>query len=211
MQIETRILLDDNGLIVVDKPAGVSSTGRTLTDPDCIQSLLMRHYRRTRIWAVHQLDKETSGLNLFVKRKALVAHWAKALRDGEKIYYAYVHGRLGDDSVLVNAPLGYCARRKRHAVISAGKQAISHIVCLKKFERATKVAVRIDTGRTHQVRLHLEHLGHPVLGDSRYGCEASAKAHNRTALHAQKLTFDGGLSLISDEPEDLLDLESRLR
>ena len=124
-EVGSRILLESAGAIFVDKPAGLPSTGRTLDDPNCLQSLLIAHYRRRRIWAVHQLDAETTGVNLFVRRKALVATWSQQLKAARKRYLTFVSGVLAEDEYVIDAPLGYCERSRRRKVLTSGHAARS--------------------------------------------------------------------------------------
>ena len=203
-----KIIYDANGLIVVDKASGIPTSGRTLSDPYCVQSLLIAHFRRQRIWAVHQLDSGTSGLNLFVKRKALVSEWAERLTHAEKEYRAFVGGEMQRQIYIVAAPLGYCEKTRRHRVIASGRPAHSEVRVIRRWPRMTEVAVRISTGRTHQVRLHLEHLGHPVVGDRRYASDAIGGMHHRLALHAQSIRFSDGLLFETQLPGDLVSLRT---
>ena len=205
--VVSRILLEDDGLIVVDKPAGLPSTGQHLSDPDSLQFLLMAHFRRMRIWAVHQLDKETTGLNLFVRRKALVQVWAQRLAESEKRYRAFVAGTMREDGYVVDVPLGFCPKRHRRAVRKDGKAALSRVKVLARYHDVTEVSVTIATGRTHQVRLHMEHLGHPILGDKRYAPDEIASMHPRLALHAEAIRWSTGDELRAALPEDLRALQ----
>ena len=204
------MLHEDDGAMFVDKPAGLPSTGATLDDPHCMQSWLISYFRRRKIWAVHQLDADTTGVNLFVRRKALVELWATRLKAAEKAYVAFVQGVLVEDLYEVDAPLGYCERSRRRRVLSTGHNAHSTVRVLKRFNDATEVEVRIATGRTHQVRLHLEHLGHPILGERRYAADVVRRRHTRHALHAEAIRFDFGLEVKSSVPPDLERLRKAL-
>lgn len=181
------VLHDEGGLIVVDKPAGLASTGRSLDDPDCLQWHLARWARR-KVWAVHQLDKQTSGVNLFVRRKALVAEWQRILgeRRTRKVYLALTHGRLQPGRLTVDEPIGWVDALGRRAVTPDGQPSRSHVEVLDHTASASLVCVTIETGRTHQVRIHLAHLGHPLLGEDRYR-DPPCRLHSRQALHAWRL------------------------
>ena len=204
------ILHDSDGVIVVDKPAGIPSTGRTLDDPHCLQSWLMTKYRRRRIWAVHQLDTDTTGVNVFVRRKALVEVWSERLRAAQKQYIAFVAGVLEAERYDVRAALGYCEVTNRQRVIDIGRPARSIVHVRTRFLGVTEVSVFIETGRTHQVRLHMEHLGHPVLGDMRYASPADQARHYRQALHAASVEFEDGVIFRAPIPSDLLHLREVL-
>jgi 23S rRNA-/tRNA-specific pseudouridylate synthase len=210
-EIEPRILFESGGAIFVDKPAGLPSTGRTLDDPNCLQSLLIAHYRRRRIWAVHQLDAATTGVNIFVRRKALVATWSQQLKAAQKRYLAFVSGVLAEDEYVIDAPLGYCERSRRRKVLTSGQAARSQVWVRQRFAQATEIEVSIETGRTHQVRLHLEHIGHPILGDARYANREIQRRHPRQALHALEIRFTDGLKVEAEVPPDLHSLREALR
>lgn len=171
-----RILCEHDGTIVWNKPAGLAATGRNLDDPACAQFLAMQHYRRM-IWAVHQLDTETSGVLVFVRRKGLVSAWQKRLaaRSTVKRYVAIVHGRLPRKMMIVREPVG-------------GKEARSDFRELAYRDGASLLEVCIHTGRTHQIRVHLEGMGLQLFGEKRYG-GAPCNAHERHALHAVAIVF----------------------
>ncbi|MCA9514003.1 MAG: RNA pseudouridine synthase [Myxococcales bacterium] len=214
------ILLERDGLVVVDKPAGLRSTGDDLDDPDCAQGQLMVLLRRRRVWAVHQLDSDTSGVNLFVTQKALVDVWSRHLKadEGGKTYVALVHG-LVTAPVRVEVPLGRARRadgREIPAVVRAGAVGAKDAVTL--VEPVDHVATRDGgvsvvlarplTGRTHQVRLHLAWLGHPLLGE-RLHRDPPSSALGRHALHAWRVDA-GGASFIAPMPADLRALAAAL-
>lgn len=207
-----RILYEEDGTIVWNKPAGLASTGRDLDDPGCAQYLAMQHYRRM-IWAVHQLDAETSGVLVFVRRKALVSAWQKRLaaRSTVKRYVGIVHGRLSAKKVIVREPVG-------------GKEARSDFRELTYREGASLLEICIHTGRTHQIRIHLEGMGMQLFGEKRYGGEVCS-AHERHALHAAAILYapevgleagrlvDSGVGagrLEAPVPEDMVGLAERL-
>lgn len=171
-------MLENDGLIVLNKPSGMPTAGDTLEQPGSAQHALMQHYRRM-IWAVHQLDRDTSGVNLFVRRKALVQTWSDHLLAGRKTYLAVVEGRF--DGGLVEAPIGWVARGER-GVTAEGKASLTEFVVLDSTDRATLVEAVLHTGRTHQIRIHAAHAGHPIIGDSRYG--SASELIDRQALHA---------------------------
>lgn len=182
----------DDGLIVADKPAGLPSTGHTLEDPDCLQALLIARLRRTRIWAVHQLDRGTSGLNLFVTRKALVQVWQDHLRRGSKRYLAVVEG----------APAEPGASRRIDARIR-GKEAVTVVRALGRSAGLSLIEARIETGRTHQIRLHLAGIGHPLVGEQQHR-EPPDLRHPRPLLHAWRIELE------EDAPEAVRTLEAPL-
>lgn len=205
-----RVLHEEDGLIVVDKPPGLPTSGRDLDDPACLQHRLIERYRRM-VWAVHQLDGETSGVVLFVRRKALVQEWAERLGRASKTYLAVAHGLFERPREgVIDAPIGYDAERRRQRIDPAGKRAVSRYRVVRDnagraAPPASLVEVRIETGRTHQVRVHLAHLGHPLLGERRYR-DAPCVLHPRHALHAARIELapqDGGCTFSAPLPADL--------
>ena len=209
------VLLAHAGVLVCNKPAGLAATGRDLSDPACLQGLLMARRQRAKIWAVHQLDQDTSGLILFVERKALVQEVGGWLQSGDKRYLALVHGRLGPGSIRVSAPIGERTQggRRFPALAAEGRPASSVVRALSVGPAHSLVEVRIETGRTHQVRLHLLSLGHPLVGE-RLHRQPPCTLHPRQALHAWRLRLPqapGPLSALQAPiPDDLVSLADRL-
>lgn len=202
-----RLLELRDGLLVVDKRPGLPSTGRTLDDPDCLQSALMRLLRRRKVWAVHQLDRDTSGLNLFCTRKALVAAWAARLSAGTKTYLALCHGALVGAPRTVDLAIGRRrgpSGRELPALRSDGKPARSTITprAASADGRVSLVEVVIHTGRTHQVRLHLASLGHPLLGE-RLHRDPPCELLPRHGLHAWRLDLGPDARWEAPLPPDL--------
>jgi RluA family pseudouridine synthase len=189
-EVEARIMFEEGGVLVMDKPAGMPTSGKNLDDDDCLQYWLMRRHA-SMVWAVHQLDADTSGVNLFVTEKALVPlfHDRLALEETEKRYLAIVEGNPTWSEEVVEAPIGKIDE-KSLGVTPEGKGAHSHFRVLSRGEKAALVEARIRTGRTHQIRIHLSHLGHPVLGEEWYR-DSPCENHPRQALHAWKLKMEG--------------------
>ena len=181
-----RLLVNADGLLVLDKPSDLPSTGATLQDPDCAQSLLWAALRR-KVWAVHQLDRGTTGVNVFVTRKSLVPVWQERLTypSAQKRYIAWVHGHYVGET-LVDTEIGWDPALKRWSAERPGKRAVSEVHSLAVGRDSTLVEVKIRTGRTHQVRVHMAHLGHPLVGEGRYRLPA-CKRMQRVALHAAEL------------------------
>ncbi len=207
-------LYEDGGLVVVDKPAGIPSTGLALDDPRCLQFWLMRHYGGM-IWAVHQLDADTSGVNVFAREKALVAAMKARMTapTGVKTYFAVCHGSPAFEQREIDAPIGFLdAEETRLGVLQGGKSARSLVTVLERSGPFAALSVRIFTGRTHQIRIHLAHAGHPLVGEAWYRAPPCSLTP-RQALHAAALRFEDGLepaAFVAPLPADLRELLARL-
>ncbi|MCA9608651.1 MAG: RNA pseudouridine synthase [Myxococcales bacterium] len=199
------ILHDADGLVVVDKPPGLETTGRTRDDPGGLECHLARALGR-RVWAVHQIDRDTSGLVLFVRRKALVAEWQTRLRGATKRYLAIAHGRMA--SQTVEGALAYDDATRRWVVREGGKPARTDLEVLAATDVASRIEARPATGRTHQIRVHLAHVGHPLYGEPRYA-DPPCREHPRHALHLGSLSIDGRV-FEAPVPDDLVQLAARL-
>lgn len=216
--LEFRIVHEHEGVIVVDKPPLLPSTGRRLDDPRCLQWAMIQRNRGNMVWAVHQLDTGTSGLNVFVTKKSLVPIWQERLRgsSAKKRYVGLIHGRLPELRRTVDAPIGWTGDppNRRWGIARKGKAARSHFEELSAAPdgSASAITVRIETGRTHQIRVHLEHLGLALVGEPFYR-SPPCEAHDRVALHAWKLRFvDGERPSAFDArvPDDLRTLGASL-
>jgi 23S rRNA-/tRNA-specific pseudouridylate synthase len=204
-----RILHDADGVVVVDKPPGLETAGRTLDDPSSLQFQLARQLGR-KVWAVHQLDRDTSGVSVFVRRAARVADWQARMKPprGRKTYLAIVYGEPRFRERRVDAPLCYDESARRWAVGEGGKPASSVVRARVSHQGYALVEVELLTGRTHQARVHLAHLGHPLVGERRYR-EPPCALHARHALHALRLEVEGQ-TFEAPLPDDLSALAERL-
>jgi 23S rRNA-/tRNA-specific pseudouridylate synthase len=194
-ELERRILFEREGVIVVDKPWGLPSSGRSLEDPDSLQFALMQRHGEM-VWAVHQLDADTSGINIFVRKKPLVPQWQKRMLfpNGRKTYLAMVHGRVEFDARRIEEPIGVVSEQptRQLGLRTDGQRAVTVVQVLSRGDDSSLLRVNIETGRTHQIRIHLSALGHPLLGEDWYRAPKST-THVRQALHAWRMEFaDGG-------------------
>jgi len=188
------IVFEDRELIVLNKPAGLivhpgaGNPDRTLMNALLAHSPALRHVPRAGI--VHRLDKDTSGLLVVAKNLSAQAHLAAQLADRsvKRTYLALVHGEPPEHG-LIDAAVGRDTRvRTRMTVTNRGKEARTDYRVLERFGKAALVECRLQTGRTHQIRVHLQHIKHPVLGDPVYNRGARRGLEfPRQALHAAEL------------------------
>lgn len=172
-----RIVHDEEDFLVVDKPAGLLTAPTPESDRGNLFELLKRTFRQT-LFLVHRLDLDTSGLVVFARSEMANRVLSERIRvhDFDRQYLTVLQGQVSWDKRSVDHPV-------------AGKRAVSHFEVIERFAvGATLARVRLETGRTHQIRLHGLHEGHPVLGDRKYG-NPSAFGPPRLALHAAKLGF----------------------
>lgn len=188
-EILAPVLHEDEHLIAVAKPEGLAA----VPERDLAVDSLWRRLeaaRGERLWAVHRLDKEVSGLILFARNAA--AHRALSLaferRDAAKTYVALVLGAIAGDAGRIDAPIAQFGSG-RMGVRAGGKASRTDWQVLERHPRHTLLALHPLTGRRHQLRVHCYHFGHPIAGDSRYGDPTIQKATPRLMLHAWKLVL----------------------
>ena len=235
------ILYEDDALLIVNKPAGMVTHPAYGNYSGTLVNALLFHSRslskvnsETRPGIVHRLDKDTTGLMVVAKND--VAHHLLARqfsrRTIEREYWALVWGTFRERNGTIEASLGRSKRdRKKVAVTSEGKHAVTEYEVLKDFEFTTLVRLKLKTGRTHQIRVHLAHIGHPVFGDPTYGGRSHTwgglegkrsqfaqnllKRTTRQALHAKTIGFvhpasKEGVRFNSELPDDMKDVLAKL-
>ena len=142
---------------------------------------------------VHRIDMDTSGLLIVAKNDASHAHLSDQLSDRSlsRVYEAVVYGRLKEDSGTIDAPIGrHPTDRKRMAVTEKNsRHAVTHYEVIARYNGFTHVRCILETGRTHQIRVHMTHIGHPLLGDLVYGRKKADKGLSGQCLHAKRLKF----------------------
>jgi 23S rRNA pseudouridine955/2504/2580 synthase len=200
--MEASIVFEDARLLAISKPSGIASHGGSGVSFGVIETL--RSLRPGQpLELVHRLDRDTSGLMVLAKKRSALTELQALLREDhgagiEKRYLALLLGRLPDGTLSVDAPLHVGLRQggERHVQVNAnGKPSLSHFRVIERIGGQSYCEVRIETGRTHQIRVHAQHLGHPVAGDDKYGDEAANRrlrdnaGLKRLFLHASTLSF----------------------
>lgn len=192
------IVYQDEDVAVVNKDQGMvvhPSAGHT---SGTLVNALMYHIKDLsgingvlRPGIVHRIDKDTSGLLMIAKNDDAHIKLAEELKDKKSLrkYWAIVHGNLPNDRGVIEAPIGRSEKdRKKQAVTAKGKPAVTRFHVLERFGNYTLVELQLETGRTHQIRVHMAYIGHPVAGDEVYGPRKTLKGHGQF-LHARTLGF----------------------
>lgn len=228
-----RIVFEDEALLVVNKPAGLVVHPGAGNPAGTLQNGLLARFPSLaslpRSGILHRLDKDTSGLLIVARTLPAHTHLVRALaaREITREYRAVCVGRMTGGGEVVAAIGRHRSERIRMAVIDSGRPAVTHYRVLERFPNHTFVAVRLETGRTHQIRVHLAHVRHPIVGDPTYGgrliipagatpaVAAVLRQFRRQALHAARIAFahpisGTPLSLSAPLPDDFLGLLAAL-
>ena len=202
-RLEAAVLYEDDGLLVVNKPAGLAVHGGSGVSFGLIEALRQLRPQARFLELVHRLDRDTSGCILIAKKRSALVALHAALREGsadagiDKRYLALVAGQWPRQRRQVEAPLEKNTLRSGERVVrvsAEGKPALTEFELLERFEGATLVQARPITGRTHQIRVHARYAGHPLAGDEKYGDRAADARFRelglkRLFLHAHSLGF----------------------
>ena len=194
------IVYEDGDLIVLNKPKGLVVHPAVGHWSGTLVNALLHHCRDSlsgingalRPGIVHRIDKDTSGLLVVAKNDFAHQSLAAQLQDHSlaREYVCLVTGGMRADSGTVDAPIGrHPADRKRMAVVADGRPAVTHWQVLERFSGYTLLKCRLETGRTHQIRVHMAHIGHPIVGDMVYGRKKPELGQDTQCLHARAITF----------------------
>jgi 23S rRNA pseudouridine1911/1915/1917 synthase len=216
------IVHEDGEVLVIDKPPFILVHPTSPEQRETLSHGVAHHFDRVGVKAkvrpVHRIDRDTSGLVVFAKTALAHSRLDPQLHPGalDRAYVALVDGAVEGDSGVVDAPIGRDPRNPQlRAVRDDGDAARTRWRVVERFPRATLLELELETGRTHQIRVHMAHLGHPVLGDRQYG-RAGTSLIRRQALHAARLAFahpatGERVTFEAPLPEDMRALVERLR
>ena len=207
------IIYEDDWLLIVNKPSGIAIHPSILHFNNSLSNGIRFYFDKIglkkKIRPVNRLDKDTSGLVIFAKCEYIQECLSLQMQEGilKKEYLCLVSGTINQKSGTINLPI---ARKEgsimERCIDEKGKQAITHYKVIKEFKNYSLVECRLETGRTHQIRLHMASIGHPLLGDTLYG--TSSSLISRQALHSYKIKFihpitKKEIELIAKLPQDI--------
>ena len=198
--IPIEIVYEDSDIIVVNKPKGLVVHPANGNPDGTLVNAIMAICKESlsgiggelRPGIVHRLDKDTSGLLIVAKNDKAHINISNQIKNRQvkKIYIALVRGVVREDEATIDMPIGRSTKdRKKMAVVKDGKQAVTHFKVLKRYPKYTLLEVKIDTGRTHQIRVHMAEIGHPVVGDMVYSNGKNDFGVEGQMLHAKTLEF----------------------
>ena len=227
-EIPLEIVYEDDDLMVINKPRGMVVHPAPGHTSGTLVNAVLSHAGESlssingvlRPGIVHRIDKDTSGLILVCKNDFSHKALAKQLEEHSitRRYHAICSGRLKEEQGTVSAPIGRDEKNRKQQAINYkhGKEAITHYRLLENLQNASLLQCRLETGRTHQIRVHMKSIGHPLLGDPLYGPKKNLYAIKGQALHAMVLGFvhprsGEYMEISADYPEDFQKLLNKLR
>lgn len=199
------IIYEDNDIIVINKPKGMVVHPGNGNPDNTLVNAVLAHCKGSlsgiggeiRPGIVHRIDKDTSGLIIVAKNDKSHINLSEQIKNHEvtKIYTALVKGNISEDEATIDMPIGRDKKdRKKMSVTRDGKEAVSHIKVVKRYGNYTLIRVKIDTGRTHQIRVHMAKIGHPVIGDEVYSSGKNEFGVKGQMLHSTILKFKHPIS-----------------
>lgn len=199
-EIPIEVVYEDSDIIVVNKPKGLVVHPANGNWDGTLVNAIMAICKdslsgiggEVRPGIVHRLDKDTSGLLIIAKNDKAHINMSNEIKNRKvkKVYIALVRGIVAENEATINMPIGRSNKdRKKMDVVKNGKEAITHFKVIKRFDKYTLLEVKIDTGRTHQIRVHLSEIGHPVVGDEIYSNGKNEFGVHGQLLHAKSLDF----------------------
>ncbi|MCI8587141.1 MAG: RluA family pseudouridine synthase, partial [Clostridia bacterium] len=224
--IPLKIVYEDDHIIVVNKPKGLVVHPAAGNPDGTLVNAIMSICKESlsgiggeiRPGIVHRLDKDTSGLLIVAKNDVAHINLSEQIKNHKvrKTYIALVRGIVKENEATINMPIGRSTKdRKKMAVVKNGKEAITHFKVIKRYEKYTLLEINIETGRTHQIRVHLSQIGYPIVGDYTYSNGKNEFDVEGQMLHAKRLEFKHpktgqDMDLIADYPEYFKDIIEEL-
>ena len=197
-KMDLDIVYEDDYLLIINKKSGVvvhpavGNYNHTLVNGLLYHFNTLSNKNTIRPGIVHRLDKDTSGVIIVAKNDKAHINLSEQIKNHEvrKIYIALVRGVVQEDEATIDMPIGRSTKdRKKMAVVKDGKNAVTHFKVLKRYPKYTLLEIKIDTGRTHQIRVHMAEIGHPVVGDMIYSNGKNDFGVEGQMLHAKSLDF----------------------
>lgn len=219
------IVYEDDSVIVVNKPQGMVVHPAPGNPDGTLVNGLLYHCSLSDIngvvrpGIVHRIDKDTSGLLIVAKTNEAHESLSKQLKERKAMrrYYCIVNGNIKEDSGTINKPIGrHPIDRKKMAVVAGGREAVTHFRVLERFGQYTLVECILETGRTHQIRVHMASIGHSIVGDPVYGVKKERFKTNGQLLHAKTIGFEHPktkeiMEFDSELPEYFKDVLNKLK
>lgn len=226
-KIPLSILYEDSDIIVINKQRGLVVHPAAGNYQGTLVNALLEHCHdlsgingEIRPGIVHRLDKDTSGVMVAAKNDKAHLDLAKQIKErtASRRYVAIVHGNISEEQGVINAPIGRhpVDRKKMAVVFTNSKEAVTHFKVLERFGEFTLIECKLMTGRTHQIRVHMSYIGHPVIGDPKYGPKQCRFAIAGQALHSRELTLEHPvtrkkMTFAASLPNDMENILSVLR
>lgn len=227
-KISLDIIYEDDDIVVVNKPRGMVVHPAAGHYSGTLVNALLEHCGGSlsdingviRPGIVHRIDKDTSGVLVVAKNNSSHGILSEKLKvhDINRVYIAAAEGVIAEESGKIDAPVGrHPTERKKMSVnVKSGRKAVTYFKVLERFKAATLLELRLDTGRTHQIRVHLSYIGHPLIGDTVYGRKKQRYGFEGQALHARLLGFvhpgtGGYVEFEARPPAEFNELVDKLR
>ena len=218
--IPLNIIWEDENMLVVNKPSGMLTHPTTIETTGTLVNALLYKYGENlsdvngefRRGILHRLDRNTSGMLMVAKNNKTHEYLVEKMKQGEmtKKYLTVVKGVIEEDEFTINKPIGRNPNQpQKMAIVEGGKESISKVKVLERFKDATLIEVHLITGRTHQIRVHLSSIGHPVYNDTLYGFGKMKIKTEEQVLESYKLSFphpfDGKIISLEIKPDDKIE------